>query len=173
LFDENAVLLEQTANLLDGLSPQIYKHVHAHGLGGSVGGHTRHCVEFYQVFLTGLLSGRIDYDARSRDLLIETDVDHAINALRETAAKLRQVSAGHSLLTRLQVIENQTLSELEWSDSSVGRELRFLSSHTIHHCALIAILLRLSGHPMPESFGVAPSTLRYRAAQIKPDTCAA
>ena len=48
-----------------------------------------------------------------------------------------------------------------WSTSSVERELQFLSSHTVHHYALIAVILRLNGVQPEEGFGVAPSTQRY------------
>jgi hypothetical protein len=48
-----------------------------------------------------------------------------------------------------------------WSYSSIGRELQFLLSHTIHHYALIALALRLQGYEPSAEFGVAPSTLQY------------
>jgi uncharacterized damage-inducible protein DinB len=44
----------------------------------------------------------------------------------------------------------------------VGRELQFLASHTLHHYALIAALLRLQGVEPGEEFGVAPGTLEHR-----------
>ena len=48
--------------------------------------------------------------------------------------------------------------------SSIGRELGFLLSHTIHHCALIAVMMRLRGLATPPGFGVAPATMRHRDA---------
>ena len=48
---------------------------------------------------------------------------------------------------------------------SVSRELQVLSSHTIHHFALIAMTLRLHGIEMDPDFGMAPSTLRYLASR--------
>ena len=48
-----------------------------------------------------------------------------------------------------------------WSESTVARELQFLVSHTIHHHALIAAILRLESHTPAEGFGIAPSTLKY------------
>lgn len=50
------------------------------------------------------------------------------------------------------------------SVSSLGRELQLLISHTVHHYAMMALVLRGQGiDPGPE-FGVALSTFRYRAA---------
>jgi hypothetical protein len=50
-------------------------------------------------------------------------------------------------------------------ESSISRELQVLSSHTIHHFALIAITLRMHGVEMDPDFGMAPSTLRYLASK--------
>ena len=60
--------------------------------------------------------------------------------------------------------EGLTADDAPWADSSVERELQVLLSHTVHHYALIAVALRLHGHPVDEEFGVAPSTLRYWAS---------
>jgi hypothetical protein len=49
--------------------------------------------------------------------------------------------------------------------SSVGRELQVLSSHTIHHFALIAVTLKALGVYIDSDFGMAPSTQRYLATR--------
>jgi len=51
------------------------------------------------------------------------------------------------------------------SDSTVRRELQYLQSHTIHHFALISMILRLQGLRPADDFGVAPSTLQYLQKQ--------
>jgi hypothetical protein len=48
------------------------------------------------------------------------------------------------------------------SQSTIRRELQFLLSHTVHHYALIAIILKIQGFDCDEDFGVAPSTLKYQ-----------
>ena len=50
-------------------------------------------------------------------------------------------------------------------DSSISRELQVLSSHTVHHFALIAMTLRMHGVELDSDFGMAPSTLRYLSAK--------
>ena len=52
----------------------------------------------------------------------------------------------------------------EFLQSTIARELQVLSSHSIHHFALIAVTLQAFGVSVPPSFGVARSTLRYREA---------
>jgi hypothetical protein len=54
-------------------------------------------------------------------------------------------------------------SEGSLQQSSAGRELQVLASHTTHHYALIALLLQARGIEVEPGFGVAPSTLVYRA----------
>jgi hypothetical protein len=63
------------------------------------------------------------------------------------------------VLVRLEDCEDER-SSLTWSQSSVTRELQALLSHTVHHYALIALMLQLNGFEVPEELGVAPSTLR-------------
>jgi len=50
--------------------------------------------------------------------------------------------------------------------SSVARELQALSSHTVHHFALIAITLKGYGVEVNPGFGVSPSTLRFDAGKV-------
>ena len=53
----------------------------------------------------------------------------------------------------------------QWSHSTVRRELQFLLSHTVHHFALIAVLLERFSIAVPDDFGIAPSTLKHWQAQ--------
>jgi len=171
LYADNARLLLDGASLLDGLTAEIFTTQDERCLGGCIGGHVRHCVEFYQGFLGALDNGYLDYDARARNPRIENDPGFASASLREVAKGLLNTTALDTSRV-LQIVENHDSTEPSWSASSVGRELRFLMSHTIHHYALIAILLRLRGIDPPQTFGVAPSTLRHRARQTLTAACA-
>ena len=44
--------------------------------------------------------------------------------------------------------------------STLARELAFVVSHTIHHQAIIGVLLAIDGFAVPEQFGHSPSTPR-------------
>jgi uncharacterized damage-inducible protein DinB len=44
--------------------------------------------------------------------------------------------------------------------STLARELAFVVSHTIHHQAIIGLLLAVHGHTVPDRFGHSPSTPR-------------
>jgi hypothetical protein len=125
-----------------------------------VGSHLRHVLEFYECFLDGLDASQIDYDARKRDDLIE-------RSRHVAAAKICTILRRLEALTFLE--DHMLQVRVENGDgylaSSVGRELQALSSHTIHHFALIAVTLRLHGIQVDPSFGMSPSTLRYRSAR--------
>lgn len=123
------------------------------------GSHLRHVLEFYECFLDGLAGCRIDYDARRRDHEIERS-RHAAGA--KICSILRRLEALTFLEDRM--LEVRVENGDGYLASSVGRELQALSSHTIHHFALIAVTLRLHGIQVDPAFGMSPSTLRYQAA---------
>lgn len=168
LFADNHHMLLQGVEVLAVLQPEAYATIDSRCLGGSIGGHVRHCVEFYRAFLDGLDTGFLNYDARARELRLETDAQAACDAMRHTARFLIAKAPVESTERTVHVLENHADGLPSWSTSSVSRELRFLLSHTVHHYALIAILMRLRGLETPEGFGIAPSTLRHRAQQLHP-----
>ena len=130
-----------------------------------VGSHLRHVVEFYQSFLKGLAASRIDYDARKRDEAIERNRQVAGACIRSIITLLDEVSSFDADWALAVRVENA--DEDAYLNSSVGRELQVLSSHTIHHFALIAVTLRLHGFEVDPDFGMSPSTLRHQAARLE------
>lgn len=130
-----------------------------------IGSHLRHVLEFYQCFLNGVQSGHIDYDARQRNETVENNRHTAAERIRLIINQLEQsptILEDSAILVRVENPE-ETGSET-YLRSSVGRELQALSSHTIHHFALIAVTLRGHGFHVDPDFGMSPSTLRYRAS---------
>jgi hypothetical protein len=83
----------------------------------------------------------------------------ATRAVRDTLAGL----AGHPprRVLRIQLQSAADAEGPEWSESTVGRELQFLVSHTVHHFALIRLLLGGEGPVLGPDFGVAPSTVAH------------
>jgi len=159
---DNARHLEQGIALIRGLDDAAYRG--APGAGGGVGAQLRHCLDFYSCFLGGIAAARIDYTARERDRRVESDREHAIRRLEAVVGALDGLPheiADAEVVVRLERAEP---TREGWCRSSGLRELQFLLSHTIHHYALIAGVLRLQGHStaaLPADFGVAPSTLRH------------
>jgi uncharacterized damage-inducible protein DinB len=154
------ILLEDGMRLLERLDDEVYAKTSVLSPRASVGAHLRHCLDFYKTFLSGLESGRIDYNCRQRHSLIETDRRYAIQEIHQLIAELRERLSIFRIAPILITTEDDSSRE-SWCGSSVVRELEFLRSHTIHHYSLMAILLRFEGIEPGEEFGVAPSTLRH------------
>src|SRR5438132_13985534 len=72
LIDLNIAWLRQAEALLDRISEAVYTASPSGLAPHKAGGHLRHILEFYECFLSGLAGARIDYDARKRDLSVET-----------------------------------------------------------------------------------------------------
>jgi len=150
---EVACLLEELMTLLARLDVSHYRAVRAQGVSGSVGAHVRHCLDHVAALARGFESGDVDYDVRVRGTAIEGDPDAAIDEIRRLLGLLREI-AGYSPDTPVWV----EVGIPDLAPSTLARELAFVSSHTIHHFALIALLLHDADIRVPPRFGYAPST---------------
>lgn len=160
----NVHYLEQGVEVMRRLSDEAYTTCPENPYRGGVGVQFRHCLDFYDCFLRGLESGRIDYSRRERDPRVETDRHHSIARFQEICEQLADLSTERVERPVEVKSEDVIPGQPEWSSSSPARELQFLISHTIHHYALIVMMLKTQsyevGREFPE-FGVAPSTLSY------------
>jgi uncharacterized damage-inducible protein DinB len=154
--------LQQLDELLAGITQAAYQHCCDLLPGGTVGAHVRHCLEFYQCLFAGIESGAVDYDARERNAEIESD----------QAAALREVGRIRTCeWPRIESLPRDTPLRVResldaWQASSLGRELGFAASHTVHHLALIAVLLRDHGGCfVGPGIGFAPSTSHHLVRQ--------
>lgn len=159
----NQTCLGQALSLLDLLNDAQYAS--PRGSGSPVGAQLRHVIEHYQSFVAGLPARAIDYDARPRDAAVEASRNRAAAVLRELIVQLSTIEA-LPLETPVQVkMEcDPEAAAPNWAASSVGRELQFLVSHSIHHYALIKLLVAGDGIGLDADFGLAPSTLSHGRA---------
>lgn len=164
LVEHNIYFLQQGINFLKAIDADAYTKPSIDGKGGGIGPHFRHCIEHYESLIHGVESRKIDYDARKRDPVVERapkaaiakikaiiDNLHSLADLIDEPCRVKMDSGAHQ-------DHNQT-----WVNSTFGRELLSVISHTVHHYAIIAILARYYNEPIAEDFGVAPSTLRHLA----------
>ena len=160
----NLHCLEQAIELLGRLPEEAFARTgerHAR----TVGPHLRHVLDHYSAFFAGLPAYRVDYDAREREPRLESDRAFAIARLHEILGELIQLEE-ELLELPIQIrLESGGAESEQWSHSTVRRELQFLLSHTVHHFALIAMLLERFAIVVPEDFGIAPSTLKFWQAQ--------
>ena len=160
LLRANSELLQQGIQLLSRHDDRTFSASDPASFGSGLGAHFRHVLDHYRSYLDGMDDGLIDYDNRERNTLEETDLKVAIKSMQEIVARLDSAKVDFAAPVKVKV-RASVEGETEHSASSLGRELQFLVSHTVHHYALIAIASRMQGIFPNESFGVAPSTLKY------------
>lgn len=157
LIAENIKVLREAQKLLERMDDRTYTKVDAPTFTSSIGGQLRHCLDFYQCFLSGVKNNKVDYDQRERDEITEHRRTRAIERITTTTEMLWKLSFAEEQVT-LWVKQDSPY----WSTSSLRRELQFLLSHLVHHQALVAVMLRLQGFVPNEDIGVAPATLEHR-----------
>lgn len=157
----NLAYLRQALELVRRIRDDDYRGASPELPRGGVGAQFRHIFDHYDCFLRGLEGGRIDYDQRERHPELESERARAIEKLERLMQAL--LALPHADLRRaVQVsLDCGEGPQRTWSTSTVARELQFLVSHTVHHFAVIALLLRREGVEPGVDFGVAPSTLKY------------
>lgn len=162
LATDNIRYLEQALRLLQGIPDAVYAQPAPMKLGSSVGAHLRHCIDHYDNFLAGIAVGRIDYDARRREVQLEQSRAAGMAKLEQLIAGLGAVAGRPDarLSVKMDCGDNEDEATW-WTDSSIRRELQFLISHTVHHYAIIKMVLIAGGVTVGPDFGIAPSTLRY------------
>lgn len=162
LVDENTQPLTQLQKLLATMPSTSYQRLFG---SQSVGKHVRHILEHYHTLLTGVNDSikeiDIDYEQRPRQTTLEENPGAAAKAI--TVIKGSLMSSADQPMDTLIVIRYPIGDEGRCLPltSSLGRELAFLSSHTVHHMALIRLLCESMQITLSSDFGVHPSTLRY------------
>lgn len=164
LWQYNAALLAQAATMITRLGAEADAgFVYA----SAVGPHLRHIVEHYLALVNALkVDDRcICYDARNRDLRIQTDPSATLSALQELHESFAALAQDQSLGLQTPLVTKLLAGargEIELTvESTLGRELLFLSSHTVHHFAPLGQYCRSAGVELGHGFGKAPATMAF------------
>jgi hypothetical protein len=151
----------QLTHSLDLLTPAQYAHPGKLLSRSSIGQHVRHIIELFVCLEEGYAGGTVNYEKRRRDHRIETDKELAVSLLGNIAAGLNK--ANRQL--RLEATYSDEQGELLQFDTNYYREIAYNLEHTIHHMALIKVGIgEISDMAVPETFGVAASTLKHKKA---------
>ncbi len=125
----------------------------------TIGQHVRHIIEMFVCLEDGYESGLVNYEKRKRDYTIETNREVAMNLLKRIYDNLERKNK--PLI--MEAAYNEDSNELISFDTNYHREIAYNLEHTIHHMALIKVGIReVSDIDIPEGFGVASSTIKYR-----------
>ncbi|WPJ96369.1 DinB family protein [Coraliomargarita algicola] len=173
LIDALQEALRQQLLLLTELSEEAYCAPAQGHLSSSVGKHIRHNLDHFESFFHGLDACQIDYENRSRQGQIESISEVAIAVLEDLIVQLQALRTEDERELAVREESAAGANQRRWLKSSLGRELQFLLGHTVHHNALIAMIVDRHGLALPEGFGIAPSTLRHQQVPHTPENICA
>ncbi len=167
-------LLAYCRDVLAQSADVVHQHVHfSSPFSAHIGPHVRHIIEHFDALQKALSdSGQprvLDYDARERDTRIETEPAFALSRLLDLQQWLAgpdwcdasfNVPLAVHLRVGLQGEHNIA------SQSTVGRELTFLSSHAVHHFAILQGYARQEGLSFGPGLGKAPATVAFESRAV-------
>jgi uncharacterized damage-inducible protein DinB len=157
VVDALKAALQSLREVLAQLDADAYQSASSRA-SGSVGGHVRHCLDHVGALVSASCGAELTYDSRLRGTPVERDPSVAMAAIDRVCFqldKLQQRPFERAVRLRFLARPSGPAAELT---STLGREVAFVLQHTIHHCAIVAILLEREGIAVPERFGYAPST---------------
>ena len=152
--------LDELSDALLATPAEVYCARIEPAVSGTIGEHVRHTLDHVGAILSNDGVAPLTYDARERGTPVETDVDEALRQIFRVKSGLERLRGRHMdepIAVRSQIAASGA-DVVTWS--TVGRELAFVMSHTIHHQALIAVLLAWHRIGVDPRFGLAPSTPR-------------
>ena len=168
-------LCDYTSAILDQMSQVIQPYITSQSgdYAAHVGAHMRHIIEHYDTLVhafqslkTGSVAvGRADYDARERNLEVETNPLEAIRRI----GLIADTFGSNSRLETYDMgctVEVHTRGGLNGehdfcTPSNFARELMFLNSHATHHFAILQGYAKERGQTLGAGFGKAPATVAY------------
>ena len=151
----------QLVDVIRSLTDAQYRQKPVGLVPSSVGGHVRHCLDHVESLLAAAVTGQLNYDWRERGTPVESDRDAAMDLIEQQERRLIKLAwKPANLPLRLTVLVSPALSPVTVA-TTLGRELAFVHSHTVHHSALVAVMVQLLGRSVPEHFGYAPATIAH------------
>jgi hypothetical protein len=152
-YFETSEVFQQTIDVIQQLSNQQYAGTLHLLEGKSIGEHVRHIISFYDCLISASNGGMLSYDLRSRDTLTAQSTQLAIAELNRILTELQHLP-DVSFQLQGRCIESYNHS------THLEREMLYLLEHSIHHLALIKLVMISLNWPIqfPEHFGVAYST---------------
>ncbi|MGK0289671.1 MAG: hypothetical protein ACI86H_001117 [bacterium] len=164
LVEDNIHQLQEIINILQKITTTLYTNNKTPYFDSGVGQHVRHVIDHYYCFFRGLRDGlSISYDQRERNPDVEENREFAIQLLQKIIYQLQKINLSQSTPLRVKSNNHDDIDSTQsWSKSSFERELQYLLSHTVHHNAILAIILKLQNHVIEKQFGMAPSTIQHQ-----------
>lgn len=152
--------LEQGIALLESMNNEQYCMRAKPYVTSSIGEHLRHILDLYYS-VQGISDEHVvDYDVRRRGALIESCRQTGLDELFSLKAWLISLNFSDANKTVLVSTEVSVVSTMVAKvESTLVRELVFVSAHAIHHYALMTASAKLCDFQAPKDMGIAPATL--------------
>ncbi len=151
----------QLTHSLEQLTPEQYTRRNRVILNATIGQHVRHVIELFICLNKGYETGVVNYEKRKRDYRLETDKDFAGKMMEQVYAEL--LKTDKPLL--LEAGYDEHSDEVLTLETNYYREVVYNLEHTVHHMALIRVgVNEVSSISLPDGYGVASSTIKYRMA---------
>ncbi|WP_394975135.1 DinB family protein [uncultured Croceitalea sp.] len=161
MFNSSIQTIEQFKEILSQLPQDSYITPCGPLSNATIGQHTRHIIELYQCLIAGYGSSDVCYDKRERNTKIEKEVTYAIAQLETIQRELEKPNK--DIKVSYELGEQEVCLE-----SNYYREVMYNLEHAIHHHALIKVGIKtMTNMELPDSFGVAPSTMQYRKVCVQ------
>ncbi len=149
-------ILEQLKEVLQLLPKHSFSEPCSTLSNATIAQHTRHVIELYECLISGYKNNNVCYDNRKRDQQLEQSVDYAISKINWIQEQLDKPNKDLTLY----ITQGGESFEI---DTNYHREVFYNFEHVIHHEALIKVGIKeITNLNVPESFGVAPSTMAYK-----------
>lgn len=151
----------QISQSLEQLSCEQYSRPSKILFGATIGQHVRHVIELFICLENGYSTGTVNYEKRKRDYSIETNKDLAASLLQSIYLTLDKENRDLILESAYDEHSDKTID----IPTNYFREIVYNLEHTVHHMALIRVgITEVSNIELPNGFGVASSTIKYRQA---------
>ena len=156
-FGVLAAALDELAHVIMPLTPAEFTR-RARAASGSIGSHVRHCLDHVEAMERAIGREVCCYDERTRGTAVEALPAVACARLAECRERLLALDSALLCLPLALSARISAGGVTVHAPSTVAREVAFVISHTVHHAALIAVLLEDQGVGCPSRFGLAPTT---------------
>ena len=155
-------ILDQLSGALHQIRSEDFSRASETLSQSTIGQHFRHTLEFFLCLEVALQTGRLSYDERFRDRLIETDKSVALECIGRVREFVTSISGCVPL--QLQTGYDPSNDSTVTIDTNSNRELAYNIEHAVHHMALIKVGIKeLAPYVvLDHDFGVAASTLRWK-----------
>jgi len=152
--------LEQLSQILETLNTVPKPLADTVYVEANVGKHLRHNFDHLNALKTGLQTGTVDYNRRTRDSAVECDRLLAAQQLSVLQLWVDTDDLSNQTLSVISEISCHNMQSMEFT-SNLHREILYMINHTIHHAAHIKLLLVQYGIKLPERIGLAPGTATH------------